>query len=252
MNNFKQNFIIFRVIFVNIFIMNENNITASEHIMEIRHAASGRFLNVRGYVADFIRSSQIFPHWNIDANVVNFRDTLDGVDKMGGFAGYKSAGFYMYNPKSNNLFEEKASKYWKTLIKNSYYHISEIQRFGCRTKTFIGSEKSFDYINERIYNLYFSENFKTLVGEKEKDLQIIVEVETNQFLMKIIIGPLCKNEASKHFGFSSDNFKHAGVYIDIDVSKTKGITDNNVSALLKSALKLTLERIDQIKTSIDL
>lgn len=35
----------------------------SEHVPEVRHVASGSFLDVRGFVADYIREKGIFSHW---------------------------------------------------------------------------------------------------------------------------------------------------------------------------------------------
>lgn len=52
----------------------KERVIVTEHVMEIRHQASGRFLDVRGYVADHFKSNELFPHWQIDSNVVQFRD----------------------------------------------------------------------------------------------------------------------------------------------------------------------------------
>jgi len=52
----------------------DEKVMLAEHTLEVRHFASGTFLDVRGYVADYIRQEGAFPHWQIDANVVNFRD----------------------------------------------------------------------------------------------------------------------------------------------------------------------------------
>ena len=69
----------------------DEKLMLAEQILEVRHAASGSFLDVRGYVADYVRESGFLPHWKIDANVVNFRDKPDKVQKEGAFAGYRSA-----------------------------------------------------------------------------------------------------------------------------------------------------------------
>ena len=64
----------------------------AEQILEVRYVPSGSFLDVRGYVADYIRDSGFLPHWKIDSNVVNFRDKPNGVQKEGAFAGFRNAG----------------------------------------------------------------------------------------------------------------------------------------------------------------
>ena len=58
------------------------SVIIAEHILEVRHEASGTFLDVRGYVADYIRKEHKFlPHWGIDSNVVNFKDTKKALKK---------------------------------------------------------------------------------------------------------------------------------------------------------------------------
>ncbi len=39
-----------------------NKIMASEHVLEVRHPASGTFLDVRGHIADYIRNQKHFSH----------------------------------------------------------------------------------------------------------------------------------------------------------------------------------------------
>jgi hypothetical protein len=65
----------------------ENKMVASQ-VFEIRHAAVGGFLDVRGHVADHVRDSRFFHHWNIQNNVVHFRDQPDHAEKEGAFVGY--------------------------------------------------------------------------------------------------------------------------------------------------------------------
>ena len=109
----------------------------AEHVFEARHAPSGSFLDVRGYVADYIKSEGVLPHWKIDTNVVNFRDEPDSVKRDAAFTGFKSAGYVVYNPETRNYFSDKAGSFWKTLIKNNHYKVPEITRFGARTKAFM-------------------------------------------------------------------------------------------------------------------
>jgi hypothetical protein len=60
----------------------------TEHVLEVRYDASGTFLNVCGYVADYIRQANFFPHWKIDLNIVNFSDEPENVKLEGAFVGY--------------------------------------------------------------------------------------------------------------------------------------------------------------------
>ena len=227
-------------------------IIVTEHIMEIRHHASGRFLDVRGYVADYFRSNDLFPHQQIDPNVVQFRDEPKAPKKIGAFAGYKSAGLYSFDPDTRNYFEDKAGQFWKNLSKNQFYNIPEIRRFGCRTKAFLNCSKTFEEINNSLYEKFFSDDFRSLIGEKEKDLQVVVELNAGNFLMKIICGPIHKKEANNYFNFKSDHFEDTGIFLDIDVYKDKDVRSSKISALVKESMNLTWRKIDNISKSVGL
>jgi hypothetical protein len=231
---------------------NEDKVIVSEHVLEVRHQATGRFLDVRGYVADHIKGADIFPHWEIDTNVVNFRDSPQKSQKAGAFAGFKSAGLFVYDPDTRNFFEDKAGKFWKTLTKNQFYTLPELTRFGCRSKVFLNSEKTFEEINAEIYSNFFTQKFKELVGEKEKDLQIVIELSDAEFEVRLTCGPIHKKEANRYFSFDSDHFSETGVFLDVDVYKSQNLQHTDVPALTKKAMKLTWEKIDRISGAVGL
>jgi len=234
--------------------MSKNNerMIVTEHVLEIRHQASGRFLDVRGYVADHFKSNELFPHWQIDTNVVQFRDDPTTPKKIGAFAGYKSAGLYTFDPETRNYFEDKAGQFWKTLSKNQFYAIPEIQRFGCRTKAFLNCSESFENINNSLYQKFFSNEFRNLIGEKEKDLQIVINLISGKFQINLTCGPIKKNEANNYFNFKSDHFDDTGIFLDIDVYIEQNIQSTNISSLVKEAMSLTWEKIDNISKSVGL
>lgn len=236
----------------NLTMPNEDSVVVSEHVLEIRHQATGRFLDVRGYVADHIKDADLFPHWQIETNVVNFRDAPKTADRMGAFAGYKSAGLFVYDPDTRNFFQDKATQFWRTLNKNQFYKIPDITRFGCRTKSFLTSDQEFEEINSRLYRQFFSDEFRSLVGEKEKDLQIVIELQANHFEIRMTCGPIQKDEAMRYFGFESEHFSETGLFLDIDVYKTEGVDHKDVPRLTKSAMGLIWERIDRIAAGVNL
>lgn len=230
----------------------EKQVFVTEHILEIRHAASGRFLDVRGLVADYIKAAEIFPHWKIESNMVNFSDS-DGTPKtIGGFAGYKSAGVYVYNPDTKNFFEDKAIKFWKTLDKSQHYNIPEINRFGCRTKAFINITKSFEGINDYLYEQFFSSTFREIVGFQENDLQITLELKHVEFKVKLIIGPIHKDEANRYFNFESEHFSDTGIFVDLDVYKDGNISPLEIPKLTKTATQLIWAKLEEIESRVEL
>ncbi len=224
----------------------EEKVIVSEHVLEVRYQATGRFLDVRGYVADHIKGADLFPHWQIETNVINFRDAPKVAEKVGAFAGYRSAGVFVYDPDTRNFFEDKAGKFWRTLEKNQFYKLPEITRFGCRSKIFLNSKKSFEEINKTIYEKFFTKEFKNLIGKKEKDLQVVIELFANAFELRLKMGPIHKEEANQYFSFKSKHFSETGLFLDIDIYKSKNIQSSEIPKLTKSAIKLAWERVDSI------
>lgn len=178
--------------------------------------------------------------------------TLKRQKKIGAFAGYKSAGLYTFDPDARNYFEEKAGQFWKTLIKNQFYTIPELQRFGCRTKAFLNCSKTFEEINDKLYNKFFTEEFRILVGDKEKDLQIVVNLISGKFQINLTCGPIHKNEANNFFNFKSDHFEDTGIFLDIDVYIANGIQNSMIPSLVKEAMVITWTKIDSISKSVGL
>lgn len=228
----------------------EDKVIVSEHVLEVRHQAIGRFLDVRGYVADHIKGAELFPHWEIDTNVVKFRDAPKKPKKIGAFAGFQSAGVFVYDPDTRNFFEDKSGKFWKTLVKNQFYTIPAITRFGCRTKVFLNSNKTFEEINQAVYSKFFTDEFKSLVGGKEKDLQIIIVFSSGEFEVSLTCGPIHKKEANRYFSCESEHFSETGVLLDVDIYKTENIKHDDIPGLTKKAMKLTWEKIDSIAKAV--
>jgi len=221
-----------------------------EHILEVRHQASGKFLDIRGNVADYIRNLELFQHWSIDSNVVNFRDTQSKIDTDGAFASYKAAGYIVYNPGTKNYFTDKASAYWKALVKNGHYTLPDLVRFGVRTKVFIPSQKPFEEIKTILFDKFFAPGAKDLLGGKVEDVQFVFVLKENEFDVKVYGGPIHENEVAKYMSFDADQFKNRGVYIDIDYSKLTDIDNKSIPNLLKESIELTWKKIDNITKEI--
>lgn len=221
-----------------------------QKIFELRHQPSGSFLDVRGFVADYIKKKDLFPHWKIDTNIVNFFDENQKIKTDGAFAGYQRAGYVVYNPPTNNYFVDKATKYWKELIKNQHYQIPEPIIFGNRTLTFIPSSITFEEINKRIFENYFSETLRKLIGGKQTDLMITLDSVEDNFDLRIAVGPIHKDEAKTYFQLESEQFKNAGLYIDIDCFKAKDLNHDIINKLLLDSTELTRKKVEDISKSL--
>lgn len=222
----------------------------AEHVLEVRYKPSGTFLDVRGSLADYVRGAKTFPHWKIDVNVITFRDAPNETKSEGAFVGYKSTGYVVYNPQTRNYFPDKASAFWKLILKNEQFEIPELQRFGCRTKVFIPSERDFDEINSKMYQDVFSEQLRSLLGGRETDLMFNVIMKDATFGIRIMGGPVKKDEARQYFSFDDPRFSNAGIFLDIDYSKSDGLKNDDVPKLLAKAVELTWQKAEGIATGL--
>ncbi|MBI2852154.1 MAG: hypothetical protein HYX84_03510 [Chloroflexi bacterium] len=232
--------------------MSRDKVMLAQHVLEVRHEPSGSFLDVRGYVADYIRNAGHFPHWKIDPNIVTFRDMPDRVKQDGAHASYKSAGYMVYNAATRNYFVDKASSFWKVLLKNEHYKIPKAIRFGCRTLVFVPTDMSFDEINKLTFRTLFTDKVQSFVNDKETDLRFVIEFYQDQFQVRMSGGPLHENEAPKYMSFESDYFKKCGLFLDIDYYKTKDLDHSTITKLLHDAVELSWLKIETIANSLGL
>ena len=223
-----------------------------EHVLEVRHVPSGTFLDIRGYIADYVRQKGLFPHWKIDSNVVNFRDDPKSIKLEGAFVGYKNLGYVALNPQTRNYFVDRAISFWKSLINNERYKIPELTRFGTRTKIFMPLPQTFSEINKMLFEALFTEKARSLIGGKEKDFQFTIELRESDFDLRIGGGPIHKDEAGKYFQFESSDFAQCGMFLDLDYFKEHDLELSNVPKLLKEAITLTWHKAEQIASDIGL
>ena len=228
----------------------DEKLMLAEQVLEVRYAPSGSFLDVRGYVADYVRDSGFLPHWKIDANVVNFRDKPDKVEKEGAFAGYRSAGYLAYDPETHNFFVDRGGSFWRLLQKNKHYALPSLQRFGTRTKVFLPSARPFEEINRSVFQTLYTERARELIGGTQTDVQFIIELKEQDFEVRVSGGPIHKAEVGGYLSFESKEFEKAGVFFDLDFYRTQDLKHEDVPRLLRAAVDLTWAKIENLASAI--
>lgn len=224
----------------------------TRHSLEVRYEPSGSFLDVRGYVADYIRNHGFFPHWQIESNTVQFRDMPDRIKLDGAFAGYKSAGYIVVNPATRNYFYDSAIAFWKLLVKNEHYKIPKVTRFGCRTLAFVPTKLSFEELNALLFKTFFTDKFREYMGGKQTDMQFVINLNEGEFEGRISGGPMHTKEAIVNMGFQCDEFEKCGLFLDIDYFKTKSVDDSLIAKLLQEAVQLSWSKMDGVANSLGL
>ena len=229
----------------------KEKVLITEHIFELRHDASGSFLDMKGYIADYVRETGTFLHWRIDPNLVSFFDTSDHIEKEGAFIGYKSISYVVYNPDTKNYFPDRTRSFWNKIPKNKQYKIPKsLSRFGMRTKIFFPSENSFDEINKIIFDIFYTDKVKNLIDGKEKDFQFIFDLREGQFDLRLAGGPIRQNEVGNYFSFKSDHFKNSGFFLDVDYSKSRELTQESIPKLISESVELMWLKVDKFENQL--
>jgi hypothetical protein len=229
-----------------------DKIMISQHILEVRHEASGTFLDVRGFVADYIKNNGHFPHWKIDANIVNFRDEAERANRQGAFIGYNRAGYFVNNPDTRNYFVDKASSFWKALIKNGHYTLPKVTRFGCRTLVFIPTNIGFEKLNDIIFTTFYTEKARSFIKGKQTDLQFFFDLIEEEFNVNMSGGPFHEKEALNHMPFESEHFEKCGLFLNLDYYKNSDFDNSSVPQLLNKAIQLSWNKIENIANSLEI
>lgn len=232
--------------------LSKDKIRIAQHVLEVRHEASGTFLDIRGFVADYIKNNGFFPHWKIEANIVNFRDEANKVKRDGAFASYNRAGYFVNNPDTRNYFVDKASSYWMALVKNGHYELPKPVRFGCRTSVFIPTSKNFEKLNEIVFNAFYSEKARTFVGGRQTDMQFVFDLIEGQFNVNMSGGPFHEKEAIMHLDFESEHFDKCGLFISLDYFKNKDIDYSTVPKTIGEAIQMSWAKIETIANSLEI
>jgi hypothetical protein len=225
---------------------NEEKTMLTEQVFEARHEASGTFLDVRGFVADYIRNLRLFPHWNIDANKVQFKDARTPPYKDAASISYKNFGYTVFDSPTKNYFQEKTSKFWNALRENKHYEIPKILRVGIRTKAFFPLSRSFEEIRDKIYEKFFTQDSHLLVSKSIDDLQLVIDYKEEEFKVYLRGGSIKKEEAKNYFSFEAKEFQENGLFLDIDYFKTENINHNDISNLIIKATDMTWKRLETI------
>jgi len=225
-------------------------VIVTQHILEVRHAAVGSFLDVRGFVADYVKHAGFLPHWKIDNNVVSFVDKPEKPFLETAFAGYKSFGYTSNNPPTKNFFPDRAGSFVKLILKNQYYSIPELTRFGSRTKAFLPCDLDFASLNQKINATLFSNNFQQKITNKTSDVLVVTEFDQGIFNARISIGPMHKGEVAAQFDFESEHFSGVGLFLDIDYFFSKEIVASRLQSYLKESMINVWNKIDTISAML--
>lgn len=219
----------------------------TEEILEVRYVPKGSFLTQAGVIADYVCDKGLFPHWEVDSNIVKFRDVVGPPKNLHAFISYKNAGIVAIDSQTTNFFQDKAAQYWRTLELNKFFQIPTIQRIGIRHKFFVKVDKPFEEIENAMFDYLCKPSVLKALDGTRTDLQVVIDTETKLGKLRSVFGPLTKGEANQFFPFQSSHFSSAGVFIDLDLFIENPKQDKKlVENFIRSACEANWNRVDTL------
>ena len=193
----------------------------SDHVVEVRYEPTGAFLNLRGVIADFVKTEGLFRHWRITENRVDFWNSDDSdTDPETAFVSFRNCGYKVHNPATRNYVTDRAAKFLAKLENQRDYEYPPVMRLGVRAR-FYQSIDNLDW--EQLRDLFatkvFSSSFVGLFGGTTDDVGAILNFQQGNMHIHTNSGPMKKEQFVTQFSPLSKEEAMAamGLFLDIDV-----------------------------------
>ena len=231
----------------------EKQLFVTEEALEVRYEPRGSFLAHVGEIADYVRDRELFPHWEIQTNTINFRDAAGEPDHLRAVMSYKNAGLIATDPPTRNFFSDKACKYWKTVESNPYFKIPALRRIGVRNRCFVRIDREFAAIEKSMFDYLCKPDAMRILGGIRRDHQVVFNLEDGDTKLTSSFAPLQKGEAKRLFGWTSEHFEFGGLFIDLDCAIDKPLSGSkSVEEFIKSSSSASWERIETLLSAMGL
>lgn len=200
------------------------SIRYNEYIYEEKYQAIGKFIDIKGSVADIIyRDSSmknLFEQWNINNNELTFTKNKHNNVSLVGKVTCKSIAFKAVQPATEDFFIDQSKKFTNKVkeASNKIFEDKFILRKGMRKISFIPIDSEFTNLHNDFKNKFFRKEmpFFTCV-----DSQITLDISLEGKDIRVVIGVLKPNQAQLFFSnglIDESDMKKSGYYIDIDIN----------------------------------
>lgn len=212
----------------------------SEQVLEVRYKPAGRFVDIKGKLADSL--IKFLPHWQIGNDNIILTDNPGRPKIESAFVGYKSAGYSAVNPSTGNFFQDKCISFWKMLDENGIFEIPAIERVGLRSRIFIESKVSREEIDNLFIHKIYSSKINQLFTEDKRAVKFYFELKVGGHKVVMQAYPFGNKDEGKIFSFVSDELFKSGLFIDIDYFVLSELNKKDIPDFVRKALSFTTEK----------
>lgn len=212
----------------------------SEQVLEVRYKPAGRFMDIKGELADSL--TNFLPHWQIGVDNIILTDTLGKAKVESAFVGYKNAGYSSINPSTGNFFQDRCISFWKAFDENGIFAIPAIQRVGLRSRIFIESKISREEADNLFMDKIYSSNINQLFTEDKHAIKFYIELKVGGDKVVMQAYPFGKKNEGKIFSFVSDELFKSGLFIDIDYFIVSDLNKRDIPDFVRKALSYTTRK----------
>lgn len=193
----------------------------SEHDVEVRYEPMGAFVNLRGIIADFIKTEGLFRHWNIGQNRVDFWDSDDrDSEPETAFVSYRNCGYRVHNPATQNYCADRATKFLAKLDDHEEYEYPNLVRLGVRARFYQSIENlGWEQLLDQFAGKAFYSSFLGVFDGTTDDVGAVLNFQQGDVHIHTNSGPMKKEQFVAEFSRLSKDEAIApvGLFLDVDV-----------------------------------
>src|SRR3989442_11090007 len=216
--------------------LDEKNVV-SEHVLEIRHRAFGRLIDIRGLIADAVAAKGQMPVWSITDSRVDFKPS-DEDQREVGFVSHRNIGYVVRSPYTRQYMHDRAMRFNRDVFAVEEYRMPDVVRFGFRSQILFPTRDTFAGLlkktNER---MPLPKQLNEVFDAQIEDYGQIVVLKRGETHIRLRGGPMegeqAKTETS--LGAQKDRIPEVGFFMDIDHWRTnpRPMDDRKISTLLQ-------------------
>ncbi len=231
---------------------------SSNHFFEVRLEPQGAFLNRRGEIADFIKERELFRHWNIGSNKVDFWNSEDrSEDPETASVSFRSVSYQMLNPSTQNHFSDRTAKFLTALEEAPGFKFTPVERLGVRAHFYLQVEGlTFSELHQKFAEKACGKPFKEIFDEVWTDVGVILELRKGETFLRIHTGPMKKDQFVKQFSPLSekDSIGEVGFFLDIDCFRVdlKTTSSRDIIGTMKTLHKTCWEKLDKLANFLEI
>lgn len=224
----------------------EDREITSEHVLEVRFRAFGRFLDIRGKIADWITDHSDLTYWTISDNRITFRLSETSQREVG-FVGHQNLGYAVRRPSTRNYLPDRGLHFLSELLEVDEFELRPVIRVGVRLRVLFPYQGRLEALVQRVTgHIPAHQNLVEPFHAEIEDIGPVLVLRRGDIRIKVGSGPMAREQSASHFQGYED-LPEVGFYLDQDhyqVDAQGRLGERDVTSLVRSFSTAAWEAVD--------